>query len=215
MTYLSETQEDYLLDILEQVKANSVARIKDIAQKRHVSLPTAVSAIKTLAEKNIIKHEKYSYIQLTDYGLSIAQTLIERKRQILKFLVNTLGLNEDIALKDAHKLEHDLSDETLNMLMKLNEFLALNPHIKAEFDKFSKMEAKMTLNEVKVGESARIVKILDSPIKNKLLSMGAKPQTIVKVEKKAPLGDPIEVTLLGYHLTLRKDEAQNIVVEVQ
>jgi len=214
MTYLSETQEDYLLDILEQVKANSVARIKDIAQKRHVSLPTAVSAIKTLAEKNIIKHEKYSYIQLTDYGLSIAQTLIERKRQILKFLVNTLGLNEDIALKDTHKLEHDLSDETLNMLMKLNEFLALNPHIKAEFDKFSKMEAKMTLNELKVGESARIVKILDSPIKNKLLSMGAKPQTIVKVEKKAPLGDPIEVTLLGYHLTLRKDEAQNIVVEV-
>ncbi len=214
MTYLSETQEDYLLDILEQVKANSVARIKDIAQKRHVSLPTAVSAIKTLAEKNIIKHEKYSYIQLTDYGLSIAQTLIERKRQILKFLVNTLGLNEDIALKDAHKLEHDLSDETLNMLMKLNEFLALNPHIKTEFDKFSKMEAKMTLNELKVGESARIVKILDSPIKNKLLSMGAKPQTIVKVEKKAPLGDPIEVTLLGYHLTLRKDEAQNIVVEV-
>ncbi len=214
MTYLSETQEDYLLDILEQVKTNSVARIKDIAQKRRVSLPTAVSAIKTLAEKNIIKHEKYSYIQLTDYGLSIAQTLIERKRQILKFLVNTLGLDEDIALKDAHKLEHDLSDETLNMLMKLNEFLALNPHIKAEFDKFSKMEAKMTLNELKVGESARIVKILDSPIKNKLLSMGAKPQTIVKVEKKAPLGDPIEVTLLGYHLTLRKDEAQNIVVEV-
>ncbi len=215
MTYLSETQEDYLLDILEQVKSSAVARIKDIAQKRHVSLPTAVSAIKTLAEKNIIKHEKYSYIQLTDYGLEIAQALIERKRQILKFLVNTLGLDEEIALKDAHKLEHDLSDETLNMLMKLNEFLTLKPHIKAEFDKFSKMEAKMTLNELKVGESAKIVKILDSPIKNKLLSMGAKPQTIIKVEKKAPLGDPIETTLLGYHLTLRKDEAQSIIVEVE
>jgi DtxR family Mn-dependent transcriptional regulator len=213
MTYLSETQEDYLLDILEQTTKHTVARIKDIANSRSVSLPTVVSAIKTLAAKNIIHHEKYGYITLTDYGIELAKNLLERKKNILKFLTFTLGVQEDIAIIDAHKLEHDLSKQTYESLMKLTEFLDANPHIKEQFEKFSKKEAYMRLNEINVGETAKIVKIENSPIKSKLLSMGTTPGTVIKVEKVAPLGDPIEVTLLGYHLTLRKDEAEKIIVE--
>ncbi len=213
MVYLSETQEDYLLDILEQTTKNTVARIKDIAQTRNVSLPTVVSAIKTLAEKNIINHEKYGYITLTDYGIELAKNLLERKKNILKFLIFVLGVDENTALIDAHKLEHDLSKETYESLMKLTEFLSANPLIKEQFDKFAKREAYMKLNEINVGETVKIVKIENSPIKSKLLSMGTTPGVLIKVEKVAPLGDPIEVTLLGYHLTLRKDEAEKIIVE--
>lgn len=213
MTYLSETQEDYLLDILEQTTKHTVARIKDIARLRSVSLPTVVSAIKTLAEKNIINHQKYGYITLTDYGIELAKNLLERKKNILKFLTFTLGIQEDIAIVDAHKLEHDLSKETYDSLIKLTSFFAANLHIKEQFEKFSKKETYMRLNEINVGETAKIVKIENSSIKGKLLSMGTTPGTIIKVERVAPLGDPIEVTLLGYHLTLRKDEAEKIIVE--
>ena len=213
MVYLSETQEDYLLDILEHTTKSTVARIKDIAQTRNVSLPTVVSAIKTLAEKNIINHEKYGYITLTDYGIELAKNLLDRKKNILRFLTFTLGIPEDIAIIDAHKLEHDLSKQTYEQFIKLTDFLAANPLIKEQFDKFAKREAYMKLNEINVGETAKIVKIENSPIKSKLLSMGTTPGVQIKVEKVAPLGDPIEVTLLGYHLTLRKDEAEKIIVE--
>ncbi|MGB9743786.1 MAG: DtxR family transcriptional regulator [Desulfurella sp.] len=213
MVYLSETQEDYLLDILEHTTKSTVARIKDIAKTRNVSLPTVVSAIKTLAEKNIINHEKYGYITLTDYGIELAKNLLERKKNILRFLTFTLGIPEDIAIIDAHKLEHDLSKQTYEQFIKLTDFLAANPLIKEQFDKFAKREAYMKLNEINVGETAKIVKIKNSPIKSKLLSMGTTPGVQIKVEKVAPLGDPIEVTLLGYHLTLRKDEAEKIIVE--
>ncbi|AHF97425.1 DtxR family transcriptional regulator [Desulfurella sp.] len=213
MVYLSETQEDYLLDILKHTTKSTVARIKDIAKTRNVSLPTVVSAIKTLAEKNIINHEKYGYITLTDYGIELAKNLLERKKNILRFLTFTLGIPEDIAIIDAHKLEHDLSKQTYEQFIKLTDFLAANPLIKEQFDKFAKREAYMKLNEINVGETAKIVKIENSPIKSKLLSMGTTPGVQIKVEKVAPLGDPIEVTLLGYHLTLRKDEAEKIIVE--
>ncbi|MGC8503096.1 FeoA domain-containing protein, partial [Desulfurella sp.] len=131
----------------------------------------------------------------------------------LRFLTFTLGIPEDIAIIDAHKLEHDLSKQTYEQFIKLTDFLAANPLIKEQFDKFAKREAYMKLNEINVGETAKIVKIENSPIKSKLLSMGTTPGVQIKVEKVAPLGDPIEVTLLGYHLTLRKDEAEKIIVE--
>jgi DtxR family Mn-dependent transcriptional regulator len=213
MTYLSETQEDYLLDILEQTAKHTVARIKDIANSRSVSLPTVVSAIKTLAEKNIINHEKYGYITLTDYGFELAKNLLERKKNILKFLTFTLGVPQDRAIADAHKLEHDLSKETYESLIKIKSFFETYPNIKEQFENFQKKGAYMKLNEINIGETAKIVKIENSPIKSKLLSMGTTPGTVIKVEKVAPLGDPIEVTLLGYHLTLRKDEAEKIIVE--
>lgn len=45
--------------------------------------------------------------------------------------------------------------------------------------------------------------------------MGVTPGTIIYLRKKAPLGDPLEITLRGYELTLRKDEAQLVVLEVE
>ena len=72
-----------------------------------------------------------------------------------------------------------------------------------------------TLNELKIGEKAVIKKIKgNSVLKKKLLVMGAVPGTQVKIENVAPLGDPVDVALKGFHLSLRKEEAQHIDVEV-
>lgn len=54
----------------------------------------------------------------------------------------------------------------------------------------------------------------DQGIKRRLLDMGIVPGTEVKVEKAAPLGDPIDVVLKGYHLSLRRQEASAVTVEV-
>ncbi len=71
------------------------------------------------------------------------------------------------------------------------------------------------LADLRVGQRARIIKIEGrSLIKRRLLEMGVEPGAIVRVERIAPLGDPIEVSVKGYYLTLRRSEARSIVVEV-
>ena len=73
-----------------------------------------------------------------------------------------------------------------------------------------------TLNEFSIGEKG-IVKMVfgEGPIKRRLFDMGITPGAEVFMRKKAPLGDPIEITVRGYELTLRKTEAACVKVEVE
>ena len=72
------------------------------------------------------------------------------------------------------------------------------------------------LNEFKVGETGLIKKVEgEGRFRRRLLDMGVTPGATVYLRKKAPLGDPLEVTIRGYELTLRKDEAQLVILEVE
>ncbi len=72
------------------------------------------------------------------------------------------------------------------------------------------------LNLFKVNETGIVKKIeAEGKIKRRLFDMGVTPGAKITLKKIAPLGDPIEVTLRGYELTLRKDEASKIYMEVK
>lgn len=72
----------------------------------------------------------------------------------------------------------------------------------------------MTLKDLQPGEVGTIISIGEKgPMKRRIMDMGITPGTTIKVIKVAPLGDPIEINVRGYELSLRKDEAQRIVVE--
>lgn len=74
----------------------------------------------------------------------------------------------------------------------------------------------MTLAQLKPGEQGKITAIgAIGPLKRRLMDMGVLIGENVKVVKIAPLGDPIEVTIKHYQLSLRKKEAQGIAVEVR
>ena len=71
-----------------------------------------------------------------------------------------------------------------------------------------------TLREVKIGETVKVVKLHgEGPVKRRIMDMGITKGTEVFVRKVAPLGDPIEVTVRGYELSLRKDDAGLILVD--
>lgn len=73
-----------------------------------------------------------------------------------------------------------------------------------------------SLNCVSVAKECIVVAIDgEKKIKRRLLDMGITTDSKIVVEKIAPMGDPIEIRLRGYKLTLRKDEAKNVVVEVK
>lgn len=71
-----------------------------------------------------------------------------------------------------------------------------------------------TLHDAKVGETVKVVKLMgQGPVKRRIMDMGITKGTDVYVRKVAPLGDPIEVTVRGYELSVRKADAKMVEVE--
>ncbi|MBQ8394318.1 MAG: ferrous iron transport protein A [Clostridia bacterium] len=72
----------------------------------------------------------------------------------------------------------------------------------------------MKLSELKVGEKGTVVAVNgEGAVRRRLFDMGITPGAEVYLRKKAPLGDPIEIALRGYELTLRKSEAANVDIQ--
>jgi len=71
-----------------------------------------------------------------------------------------------------------------------------------------------TLKDVRVGETVTVAKLHgEGPVKRRIMDMGITRGTEIFVRKVAPLGDPVEVTVRGYELSLRKADAEMIQVE--
>lgn len=71
-----------------------------------------------------------------------------------------------------------------------------------------------TLREIAIGESVKVVKLHGlGPIKRRIMEMGITKGTQIKLEKIAPLGDPMEITVRDYQLSIRKEDASLIEVE--
>ena len=71
-----------------------------------------------------------------------------------------------------------------------------------------------TLKDIKIGQTVKVVKLEgEGAIKRRIMDMGITKGTQITLRKLAPLGDPMELTVRGYELSLRKEDAQRILVE--
>ncbi|MCQ4934786.1 MULTISPECIES: FeoA family protein [Anaerotignum] len=71
-----------------------------------------------------------------------------------------------------------------------------------------------TLKDAKIGERISVVKVTgEGPVKRRIMDMGITKGVEIFIRKVAPLGDPVEVTVRGYELSLRKEDAQMVVIE--
>jgi len=240
MDALTPSLENYLEAILIQNLEKKVARVKDIASLLNVRVASVIGAVKALSEKGLIFHEKYGYIELTQKGIELAKEIYEKHKALSSFFHQILGIDPVAAAEDACKIEHHISKKTMDRLVKFIEFVETCPEGEplwlSSFHYYAKhgsrpdicnrggkrMEADslisedaLKLNELKVGQKGIVLKIsANAPIKRKLLEMGIVPKVEIKVEKVAPLGDPVDIIVKGYHLSLRKDEAAAIIVRV-
>ncbi len=74
----------------------------------------------------------------------------------------------------------------------------------------------LKLDAFEIGQSGKVVKVNgEGRVRRRLFDMGVTPGAEIYLRKKAPLGDPIEITIRGYELTLRKDEACLVECEVK
>ncbi len=112
-----ESMEDYLETILILQKKNGHVRSIDIAAELGYTKPSVSVAMKSLREKNLITMAETGYITLTNTGLDKAKKVLERHTLLSEWLIR-LGVSADVAKEDACKIEHDISEETFEILKK-------------------------------------------------------------------------------------------------
>ncbi|WP_372520715.1 metal-dependent transcriptional regulator [Candidatus Ruminimicrobiellum ovillum] len=114
---LTESLENYLETIGMLIRKNKIARVKDISKELDVKNSSVNIALNVLADKGLIIHEKYGYVELTPEGQKIADDIQHKEDVLVQFFTEILGVNEEVALKDACRMEHTISDETLAKLI--------------------------------------------------------------------------------------------------
>jgi len=120
---MTQSQEDYL-EMVGFLSDEGEVRVTDIAKRLGFSKPSVSIALKILEEKELVEHKKYSTVSLTKKGLLLADSIRERHNLLKVFLESVLGVSVETAEKDACKMEHILSEETLQ---KMKDFVAARP----------------------------------------------------------------------------------------
>lgn len=103
--------EDYLEAMLMMQKEHGYVRSIDIAEKLGVTKPSVTYATKRLRENGYITMDKDGLITLTEQGMSIASSMLDRHQTLTRFLM-ALGVDQETAEADACKIEHDISPQT-------------------------------------------------------------------------------------------------------
>ena len=117
---IQESGENYLETILMLEQKNGTVRSIDIANELHFSKPSVSVAMKNLRENGYISMDPDGFIKLEQPGMEIAQRIYGRHRKLTAFFV-ALGVDPDVAAKDACKVEHDLSEETYSKMIAFAE----------------------------------------------------------------------------------------------
>lgn len=112
---LQESGEMYLETIYILSQKNDSVRSIDVGEYMGYSKPSVSRAVGILKKGGYIEMDGAGYLSLTDDGLRIASKIYERHTTLTDFLIR-LGVNEETAVKDACKIEHDISDETFNAI---------------------------------------------------------------------------------------------------
>jgi len=118
MARLTQSEEDYLEAIYMIEQEKKVVRTKNIAKHLGIKLPSVTEAIKKLSKKNLTIYEKYGYIRLTKEGEKHAKEVFKKHQALFSFLTKVLGVKKEVALKEACMMEHSLSAETINKLIR-------------------------------------------------------------------------------------------------
>ncbi len=120
---LSESMEDYLEVIKKLQDLHKFVRVKHIAEMMNVKMPSVSSALSVLKRKGYVNYERYDYVELTEKGRIVADSLIRRHEALKRFLINVLQVDERTAELDACGMEHHISKQTIDNMLKFIDYI--------------------------------------------------------------------------------------------
>lgn len=214
---LSAAMEGYLEVILELSENEGTVRVTDIAAKLNIAKASVTEAISNLVRLKLANQEKYGPVTLTKKGREHAEKIRCRHRILKSFLIEVLGVEPKIAEKDACLMEHVVSPVTMKRLVDFLEESGKLEGVREECRKGGGTVNQVNitaLNKLPVGSRGKVIRIAaKGSLRRRILDMGIVPGAEIIVKGRAPLGDPIEIAVKGYNLTLRNQEASNVFVE--
>lgn len=240
---LSASLEMYLKAVYLLCGDGAAARVSAIAQALGVSMPSVSGALQKLGERGLIRHRRYRGVTLTDKGRAIAAELTQRWELLARFFSEVLSVPADAARADACRMEHVVSAETLRQLLRFVEFCDKCSQARGywlrNFAHYARtgsvpeacpgcaedcaMEVTsgaggagvVPLSLLRPGTRGRVVRVRgNGPAQRRIRDLGIVPGTQVTMVRAAPLGNPIEIRTRNFKLSLRKEEAAEVLVEV-
>lgn len=130
---VSESLEDYLEIISHLIEEKKVARVRDIADRKKVKMPSVIGALKRLSDEGFINYSVGEFVEFTEKGKELAYKVTRRHAFIHRFFTDVLGVSPDTADEDACVLEHILSEETLEKMVAFYGFVTSCPEGGKEF----------------------------------------------------------------------------------
>lgn len=121
-TGLTSNMEDYMEAIAMLMVNNRVVRVKDIAKKLDIKMPSVTAALNKLKEMDLIEYEKYGFIELTEEGRKIANNVYNKHTCLFKFFEKVLNMSPECADSEACKVEHTLDTATCIRLHRFLDF---------------------------------------------------------------------------------------------
>lgn len=232
---ISSSLEDYLETIYLLVQEQGFARVKDVARARDVKAASVSIALRRLAELALVRYERREYIALTPDGEKAGRRVFSRHRLLTRFFEEVLSMKAEAASQQACAMEHSLTDEAMDRLVRFFEFLGTCPSVVDSFRRCPMAqdgkvtrsevsracsactqkndEAAVSLAELRPGQAAVVTKIgATGALRQRLLDMGVLPETPIEVERVGLGGDPFWVRCQGARLALRRSEANFIMV---
>jgi len=224
---LTESAEDCLEAIYVLSKTKKVVRVKDIAKHLDTKMASIVVGLKTLAEKGLVEHEHYGYVELTPAGEEIAKKVHYRHQLLFEFFHETLGLPEKVADRDACRLEHYLSAEGLERIIKFIEFVKSCPegaptwltnfYYFLQYGHYpktciQKLEKSIVSLDQLSSVQGEVIKLGGkASFKQALLKKGFVPGAVVKIEERTVEGLKAKIGKKQHFLT--SEEAKQIFVK--
>jgi len=215
---VSSTIEEYLEAIYRLQERDGSAKTTELAKQLKVALGTITNTIESMEKQNLVIHEPYKGVKLTDKGRRIALDVVRRHRLSERLLTDVLRLEWSKAHDAACKLEHAFADKELSKpLEKALGNPKTCPHgnpIPSASGKLAEERSELLTN-LSQGEGGVIVKITDErqDMLQYLATLGLVPGASVSIEEKAPFNGPIIVKVMGASYALGKNVASVIWVK--
>lgn len=239
---LSASLEDYLEAIFELLGDGVAVRSTDVARRLGVGKPAVAAALKALAGRGYISHDPYRAVELTERGRALAAEVVRRHEILQEFLHGMLGVPLPEAAASACRMEHVIRGEALERLVRFVEFFAACPRGRDLLAEFTQSCAagidvtrcsrcvddlrgrlggeaaasarRTTLGELSPGQRGVVLSLSgEKGFRRRLCDMGITRGALVAVERVAPMGDPMQIRVRGYHLSMRRVDASSVAVE--
>ncbi|MGC4115019.1 MAG: metal-dependent transcriptional regulator [Myxococcales bacterium] len=236
MSRSSSALEDYLETIYLLVQEHGFARVKDIARAREVKAASVSVALRKLSDAGLVRYERREYIALTPTGEEAGRRVLTRHRLLTRFFEEVLGMEKKAAGEQACAMEHSLTDEAMDRLVRFFEFVGNCPSVVEQFRRAQpsaggkascahgpvniegcatcmarKDEPTMSLADLKAGQSGVVTQVgATGALRQRLLDMGILPNTTIDLERFGLGGDPLWIRCHGARLALRRAEAKAI-----